>query len=157
MHFDLQRLQEASVAEIFMATAGGKFFALNLMECDVNTLSGNIKEVLLSTAQEVQGRQRKTKQQWVTNDILALCAERRVLEREMKSKLEAVTKYKEVNCAIKKGMKTVWENWIERQCRDIEDVMARGDSKKAYQLLKTHTKTDQYKTSVIEHKKSQKS
>lgn len=78
------------VANIFKATAGGKFAALNL----VDTLAGNIREVLLSTAQEAMGRQRKRKQPWVMNDILDICEQRRDLKRERKSKCKEPSRYK---------------------------------------------------------------
>lgn len=55
-----------------------------------------------------------------------------------------------MNFAIKKVMKAARENWTESQCRHIDDGMAQGDIKKAYSLVKTFTKADQHKTSVIE-------
>lgn len=46
--------------------------ALNLVDCDLDTLTGNIRELLLSTAQEVLWHQRKKKQPLVAKDILVL-------------------------------------------------------------------------------------
>lgn len=53
-------------------------------------------------------------------------------------------------------MKAALQKWIEGECRTIEEGMARNyctkkkKKKEAYQLLKTLTKADQHKTSVIE-------
>lgn len=62
IRFDLEKLQDTNVAEVFMATVGGKFAALNLVDCHVETVTRNIKEVLLSTAQKVLGQQRNRTQ-----------------------------------------------------------------------------------------------
>lgn len=51
------------------------------------------------------------------------------MKREKKNKLEIYTKYNEVNCAIKKEMKSEKENWIESQCRDIEYGMTHVTTK----------------------------
>lgn len=50
--------QDPIITEVFKAIVGGKFAALNLVEYDV---TGNVKEVLLSTVQEVLGYRRKKK------------------------------------------------------------------------------------------------
>ncbi|PVD39481.1 hypothetical protein C0Q70_02115 [Pomacea canaliculata] len=94
--------KKQTLQKFFKDTIGGKFAALNPVECDVGTPTGNIKEMPLSTAQEVLGRQRNNKQPWVTNDILDLSDQKRALKREKESKLKAAYKYKELNCAIKK-------------------------------------------------------
>lgn len=46
----------------FNAKFEGKSVGLNMVDCDVDTLTGNIKEVQLSTAQKVLGQQMKKKQ-----------------------------------------------------------------------------------------------
>lgn len=50
--FDLEKLQDQSIVEIFKAKVGDKFAAVNLVDCNIDTLAGNIA-VLLSTVQEV--------------------------------------------------------------------------------------------------------
>lgn len=61
--------------------------ALNLVDCD--TLAGNNKEVLVSTAQEVLGHQKKQKNKpRVMNLFLDLC--------DQKCKPAAASKYKVV-------------------------------------------------------------
>ena len=57
---------------MFKAKVGGKFAALCVLDSDVDILENSLKEVLLSTAEEVLGRQRKTIQPCVTNEGLAL-------------------------------------------------------------------------------------
>lgn len=52
---------------------------------------------------------------------------------------------------IKKGIEEDNENLIKGQRQSREEEMARENSEKAYQLLKTLTKTDQHKMSVIKN------
>lgn len=42
IHFVLEKLQDPKSAKIFKVEVGGKF-ALNLIDCDIDTLAGNIK------------------------------------------------------------------------------------------------------------------
>lgn len=59
--------------------------------------------------------------------------------------MKIVSKYKKINCAIRKGMKAAKPNGFEGSAEESST----GWQQKAYQLLKTLTKTVQCKTSVI--------
>ena len=48
----------------------------------VDNLANGLKEVLLSTAEKVLGRQRKKIQPCVTNEVLDLCDKRRHLKQQ---------------------------------------------------------------------------
>ena len=60
IRFDLEKLKDPKIAEMFQAKVGGKFSAFCFLDSDVDTLANSLKEVLLSTAEKVLGRQRKT-------------------------------------------------------------------------------------------------
>ena len=150
IRFDLEKLKDPKIAEVFQAQVGGKFAALSTVDSDVDTLAGNIKEVLLTTADEVLGKPRRKKQPWITSDILDLCDERRALKKDKKISPEAANSYRVTNKKIRNMMKEAKEDWIEGQCRNIEEGFKRGNSKQAYETLRTLTKTQQPKASVIE-------
>ena len=57
--FDLEKLKDPKIAEVFQAKIGAKFAALCVLDSDVDTLANSLKERLLSTAEEALGRQRK--------------------------------------------------------------------------------------------------
>lgn len=65
------------------------FVALNSVDCDIDTLTGNMKEVILLTAQKVLGRQVNPE----FNDILVLCNQRWTMKRERKSKQKQTTNF----------------------------------------------------------------
>jgi len=78
--FDVEKLKDPDVEEIFQAKLGGRFAALTLLDNDINDLTNNFNEAVRETAEEVLGRQRNKHQPWTTNDILDLCDTRRALK-----------------------------------------------------------------------------
>ena len=155
IRFDLDRLKDSNVAEEFRATVGGKFAVLTLLHEDVDAMADNVRDVLFTSAEEVLGKRRRKKQPWVTSDILDMCDERRVLKKDKNKDLESASKYRIANNNIRKAMKKAKEEWIERQCDDIEESFSTGNTKKAYDTLKSLTKTQQPKSSVIEDSNGQ--
>ena len=83
IRFDLEKLKDPKITEMFPAKVGGKFAALCVLNSDVDTLANSIKDGLLSTAEEVLGRRRKKIQPCVTNKVLDLCSQRRQLKQKV--------------------------------------------------------------------------
>jgi len=153
--FDLEKLKDPKVAEVFQATIGGKFAPLTILDVendtDMDTLITTFNTAVTDAAKEILGKHRKVKKPWVTTDILDLCDKRRELKK-MKCQTARARQYKEVNQEIKKSMKKAKENWIEEQCCDIEDNLKKNNSKKAYQLVRELTKPKQGRVSTIQDK-----
>ena len=59
IRFDLEKLKDPKITEMFPAKVGGKFAALCVLDSDVDTLANSIKDGLLSTAEEVLRRQKE--------------------------------------------------------------------------------------------------
>ena len=93
---------------------------------------------------EILGKHRQKKKSWVTAEILDLCDKRREL-RKKRFEPEGSEKYKEVNNNIKRCMKKAKENWIDKQCSEIEENLRKNNSKRAYQLVKDLTPVKQGK------------
>ena len=55
-----------------------------------------------------------------------------------------------MNREVRKKIRAVEEKWIEEQCKNVEKGMMTGNSKEAYNTLKTFTRTQQRKSAVIE-------
>ena len=97
--------------------------------------------MLLSTAEEVLERQRKKIEPLVTNEVLDLCDKRRQLRQQKYTSTEAGLEYSKVNREVGKKMKTGKEEWTEEQCKNTEQGMMSGHSKKDCNTLKALTKT----------------
>ena len=90
IRFDLEKLKVPKIAEVLQAKVGGMFAFL---WSDVYTLANSLKEMPLSTAEEVLGRQRKKIQPWVTNEVLELCDQRRQLKQQKYTITDAGLEY----------------------------------------------------------------
>ena len=71
--FDLERLRDPAIADIFLAKQGGRFSALSVTHAELNELTNDFNEVVKETAEEVLGRRRNKHYPWISNDILDLC------------------------------------------------------------------------------------
>ncbi len=91
-----------------------------------------------------------THKPWVTDDIHELCDKRRELKGRKNMGEEARMQYQQMNKAIRKGMKSAKEGWIEKRCSAIERDMKTGNSKHAYDILKAVTKPTQPRAAIIE-------
>ena len=80
IRFDLEKLQNVSMAEAFHAKIGGKFAALVTISEDVESMANDLKEFLIQSAEEVIGRSRKKKQEWMNEECLDLCDKTRELK-----------------------------------------------------------------------------
>ena len=153
--FDVEKLKDPAVAEIFQAKIGGKFAAHSILhsDMDMDMLTDTFNTAVTDTANEILGKYRPVKKPWVTTDILDLCAERRKLNNKTNNKdRDGIAQYRAVNQEIKKGMKKAQENGIEEQCQNIDDCPKKNNSKKAYKLVQDLTSTKQGRTTTIQDK-----
>ena len=82
---------------------------LNSLYSDVGTIAS-----LVSTAEEVLGKQRKKIHPWVRNEVLDLCGQRRQLKQKKYANTETGLEHKQVNREVRKKMKAVKVWWIEQ-------------------------------------------
>ena len=148
----MEKLKDPGIAAEFQASIGGRFAALTLLKENIDSLTESVKEVLHETAAEVLGKRRKKSKQWITNDILDLCDERRELKKTKNLNPEAREQYNAKNRNIRRQMRQAKENWISEQCANIESGMKRGNIKVAFDTLKLLTRSQQPRTSVVENK-----
>ena len=131
---------------------------INISDCDLTTAYTKIEDTHTlnptSTATKIIGKYRKKKQPWMTNDILDLLDKRRTLKSAKKGKPELNDKYREINIEIRKLIIRTKDNWIQTQCKLIDEDMQYGRfSKRAYENLRTLTKIEHRQSSIIEDKK----
>ena len=153
IRFDVDKLKDPHVVEVFQAMIGGKFAALSKLDSDMDldTLNDTFNAAVTDTANEILGKHRPVKKPWVTIEILDLCDKRREMKKKKnKNDAEGTTEYRTVNRQIKKGMKKAKENWIGEQCENIEDSLKKNNSKRAYHLVKDLTSTKQERTTTIQ-------
>ena len=79
----------------------------------------------------------------VTKKVLDLCEQRWRLKQQKYTSTKAGLEYRKVNTEVRKKMKAAKEERIEERSKNIEKGMMSGNSKEAYNTLKTLTKTQQ--------------
>ena len=109
LKFDLEKLKDPNVLEIFQAMIGGRFAPLTIKsneDTDIDSMITTFNTAVTETASEILGKhcQKKKKEPWITADILDMCDKRREL-REKRFEPKGSEKYKEVNNSIKRCMK----------------------------------------------------
>jgi hypothetical protein len=83
--FNIEKLKDPAIEDVFRAQLGERFAALNFLDKDINDLTTNFNEAIRDTAEEVLGLQRKKHQPWISNDILNLCDKTRSLKKTKNS------------------------------------------------------------------------
>ena len=87
----------------------------------------------------------------MTDDIHDLCDERRILKSKKKQQYDLENVYREINSTIRKKMKKSKDDWIQCQCKYIDDnIRHRIHNKWAYETLRTLTNTTPISISIIE-------
>ena len=150
--FDLEKLKDPNVAEVFEAQIGGKFAPLLLLDADgtgIDNLTDMFNTAVTETAMEVLGKKRIIKKPWVTPDLLELCDERRNLKKSKYDSIEEADKYRQADKRVKMNMRKAKENWIAEQCKDIDKNLKLNNTKKAYQVVKDLTNNKQGRPSTI--------
>ncbi|XP_071497554.1 uncharacterized protein [Diadema antillarum] len=150
LKFDLDKLKDPAICEVFQATIGGKFAPLLVVDEDPEVLCNTFNTVMTDTAKQVLGYKRKRKKPWVNDNILKMCDARRKLKNLRHSTGKA--EYSEINKMIRKSMKQAKENWIEQKCADIETNLERNNSRKAFEIVKSLTKQEQSRATTIQDK-----
>ena len=105
--FDLEKLKDPGLAQVFEAKIGGKFAPLMLLDTDktcTDTLIDTFNAAVIETAGEVLGKKRISKKHWVTQDLLKLCDERRDLKKTKYESEEGAHKYKQADKQVKMRM-----------------------------------------------------
>ncbi|XP_068250954.1 uncharacterized protein [Palaemon carinicauda] len=140
MKFNLDRLRDPNIAESFKATVVGKFAPLLTLEEDHSSI-----KVMIESANETLGNVRRKTQRWVTDEI------RRELKKN-KITPTGATEYREINRKIRKSMNQAKEDWIGKQCTEIEEKLEKNNSRRAFQIVKDLTKPKQARVSTIQDK-----
>ena len=153
IRFDLEKLKDPEVAEIFQAKIAGKFAALSILDSDMDMdmLTDTSNTAVTDTANEILSKYRAVKKPWVTTDILDLCAKRRKRKNKENNKdRDGMAQFRAVNQEIKKAMNKAKENWIGEHCQSIDDFPKKNSSKEPYKLVQDLTGTKQERTTTIQ-------
>ena len=88
------------------------------------------------------GKHQRKKKPRVTTEILDMCEQRWELKRK-KGTADGTMQYRAISNNIKISMKQAKDDWIDRQCNEIEENIQKNNAKHAYHIIKDLTDTKQ--------------
>ena len=80
--------KDPKIVEMFKAGVGGKFAAFCVFDSDVDTFGKSLRQGLLSTAEEILGRQTEKIQVLVSKEVLGVCNQRGQLKQRKYTRLK---------------------------------------------------------------------
>ena len=143
IRYNVNKLKDQTISKAYSDHLDAQLSEIekNMKDCDLTEICSDFEQALTSSASEIIGKYRSKKQPWITDDILDLCDKRRTLKPKRKLNAESEHKYREINSKIRKMMLKAKEDWIQTQCKSIDDDMKHGKhNKRAYETLKMLTK-----------------
>ena len=127
---------------------------LDLMDSEIenvelgNQTSRNIKEAAI----KVLGKMKKSKQPWITQNVIDKCDERRKKKSERFDNSQKLEDYRQSNREVKRSVKAAKEDWLQQECEKIEIGIKTNNTKHAFQTLKSITKTTKSASACFEDK-----
>ena len=104
IRFNLEKLKDPNIAEIFQATIAGKFAPLLTLEnqdTKTDALINSFNTAVTETVNNILGKHRPAKKIWVTDNILMLCDKQSELKQK-KNTTEGGKLYREGNQQVLK-------------------------------------------------------
>ena len=139
--YDLVKLKKQDILQKYQTTLGGRFQPLiQMMDLGIDDLWIETKKAVLETADSVIGKLRKTKQHYVTEEILDLCDEKRKLKPDKHKSAEKKKEYNKLKHKIEKKCREEEIRQLEEKCSQCEESYLRKDSKTVYKTIKSLTK-----------------
>ena len=87
LKFDLQKLEDPAISEVFQAAIGGEFAPPLLLE-DLQAITNNFNTMMMETADKVLGKSHRKSKPWVTDKILDMCDTRGKVKKVKNRKMQ---------------------------------------------------------------------
>lgn len=156
--FNTEGLKDPAIRGDYEIRVGGRFEPLLQVKSSTDEVFKAGRDILKDEAENLLGRRRKVKQQWMTADILLSCDERRQA-KHMKTILPTQEnliiyrrKCREVKSKCREGKK----RWIVQLCERCEASHRRGHSSDLYKTVKDLTRVWNPQTNIVKNEDGQK-
>lgn len=129
---NIRSIQEPEVRTAVTNNVNNRFHKLheeNVGNLDEEAKWIKIKEAIITTQESIGKGKNKTRQRWMTEEILAPMEERRFKGRDN-------TKYKEIQNTIRNEIRIAKEVWMTKKCKEIEELEQKYGSFGLHKKLK---------------------
>ena len=94
----------------------------------------------------------KKKNKWISEATLKLAKEKREIRMKMRDSADMVTKYKELCKQVKKSARKDKQDWMDKQCSEMEKYAGQHKTREVYKMVKNITRRWQPRQSAIKDK-----
>ena len=94
----------------------------------------------------------KKKNKWISEATLKLAKEKREMRMNVRDSVDMVTKYKELCKQVKKSARKDKQDWIDKQCSEMEKYAGQHKTREVYKMVKNITRRWQPRQSAIKDK-----
>ena len=156
--YNLEKLRSEDIKSELKIRIGGRFEPLLETEEDVDNLWRKGRDIIREEAETILGRKRKIRQQWITDEILDLCTEKREAKkaRNTNPSQESINRHRQKCNQVKQKCREAKRQWIANQCKNCEDSFRRGQSRELYRTVRTITKEWKNNTTTIKNDNGEK-
>ncbi|XP_016299301.1 uncharacterized protein LOC107656114 [Sinocyclocheilus anshuiensis] len=119
---------------------------------ELNDRVRQLNEAIQSSVREVLPTVCKQNKPWITEHTLQLAKTKREMKERRQESEEREKEYRVVCNVVRKAAKTDKEEWLQRQCQEIERLAGDNRSREAYKLINQINRAWKPKQSAIEDK-----
>ena len=167
--YNLDKIRSEDIESELKIRIGGRFEPLLEREEDVDNARGEMssgrrqkqlweRDIIREEAETTLGRKRKIRQQWITDEILNLCTEKREAKkaRNTNPSQENIDRHRQKCNQVKEKCREAKKQWIANQCKNCEDSFRRGQSRELYRTVRTKTMEWKNNTTTIKNDNGEK-
>jgi hypothetical protein len=104
--------------------------------CNLEEHATQIEEAIKKAIDATIPTRRITRKPWISEQTLKLADEKRRLKQIKHTSTQHAQQYKEMCKKVKKSARQDKENWIDEQCKEVEEGLKIGNTRQAYSLIK---------------------
>ena len=151
VRYDLDKLKREDIRTTFQARIGGRFEPLIGYDGETEEKWCIGRDAIREEAENILGRRRTAKQQWVTEEVLDACDERREAKKakNINATNENKERYRRKSRIVEDKCKRAKIKWIEDQCKIGEECFRNGRSKELFATVERLTRGWKNNTSVV--------
>ncbi|XP_078603943.1 uncharacterized protein LOC144877771 [Branchiostoma floridae x Branchiostoma japonicum] len=150
--YNVERLKNPETKQEFILTLANRFDALrynsdeeddNEGEDEIETEWSIIKEAYTSTCEEVLGKVKRERKEWMSDDTWEKVEERRKLKanidncRTRNQKANAMKQYNSADRKVKKSCRRDKRKWFSDKAAEAEEAASKQDMRTLYKITKT--------------------
>lgn len=111
-----------------------------------------LNKIVEKVVEEVIPEIEKKKNKWISEATLKLAKEKREIRLQMRESINMAIKYKELCKQVKKSARKDKQDWIDKQCCEMEKYAGQHKTREAYKMVKNITRRWQPRQLAIKDK-----